>query len=167
MVRAQSFKFYIHQWWLNKPYRVSSKSSRRGGGAAVGRKRQRASNIETWMYDLSHCDQSVNRPRQIPRGGSRGRCFLTSHRRPQGNVHVAQVSLAALHQQLGRRAAVAEQGALLAGRHAALLEERRAVGHREGGEAPRACAALPADAGRPVANALGHRRRAGITWLIG
>lgn len=104
---------------------------------------------------------TVNRPKTNPKG----RCFLTSHRRPQGNVHVAQVSLAALHQQLGRRAAVAEQGALLAGRHAALQEERRAVGHREGGEAPRACAALPADAGRPVANALGHRRRAGITWL--
>lgn len=70
MVRAQSFKFYIHQWWLNKPYRVSSKSSQRGG-PAVGRKRQRASNIhDTWMYNLSHCDQAVNRPRQIPRGGA-------------------------------------------------------------------------------------------------
>lgn len=92
--------------------------------------------------------------------------FLTSDRRPQGNVHVAQLSLAALHQQLGRRAAVAVQGALLAGRHAALLEVPRAVGHRQGGEATRAGAALPADAGRPVANTLGHRC-AGIICLTG
>lgn len=90
--------------------------------------------------------------------------FLTSHRQPEGNVHVAQVALAALDQQLGRRAAVAVEGALLAGRHAALLEELCAVGHREGGEAAGAGAALPVNAGRPVANALGHQR-AGITWL--
>lgn len=61
MVRAHSFKFYIHQWWLNKPYRVGSKSSQRGG-PAVGRKRQTASNIhETWMYNLSHCEQTQDK----------------------------------------------------------------------------------------------------------
>lgn len=82
----------------------------------------------------------------------------------QGNVHVTQIPIAALYHQLSCWGTSAVQGPFFTRHDAALLKKGCAIYYREGGEALRAKAPLPTDAGRPMANTFRHSRT-GITCL--